>query len=368
LVSEGRDVRTVLDEMISTLRDMFLSLQAPELVRLPQRVAERVADQGQRLGAATTVRALEVLGELGIELRHAPDPRLLVDVALVRLTRKDLDQSVAALVQRIEVLERAVSAGGPLPVISSDSAPSAPASSGAGPAAARAALAARSDATTTPPSRPAPRTAASTVSARPAPTPAPPPVIAADEPRRAVPDTVEPELTVAAPERPSAAPVPTAVPTSIETPTPEPARAAALSASSGALTMQHLDAAWDQAVSPKLKPLTRALFKAGRLESLAGTQVRYALPSSIHRDKCEPHRAEVESMLRAQLGVDITLQLVVAGAAPAPAPSAAPKPSAVVDHDEVIDMDDLTDAPPATYLSPLDRLTQAFPGAQVIDE
>ena len=82
----GRDARTLAERLVAQLRDGFLSLFAPELVDLPDRAAERVADQAKRLGAAATVRALEVLGETLVDFRHAPDPRLLLDVALVRLT------------------------------------------------------------------------------------------------------------------------------------------------------------------------------------------------------------------------------------------------------------------------------------------
>jgi hypothetical protein len=36
--------------------------------------------------------------------------------------------------------------------------------------------------------------------------------------------------------------------------------------------------------------------------------------------------------------------------------------------DEDVDLDDLVDAPPESVVSPLDRLTQAFPGSQLVDE
>ena len=39
------------------------------------------------MGAAAAVRAMERLGEMLVEMRHAPDPRLLLEVALVQLTR-----------------------------------------------------------------------------------------------------------------------------------------------------------------------------------------------------------------------------------------------------------------------------------------
>ena len=72
----------------------------------PRRRRARVADQAERLGPATTVRALEVLGAALVEMRHATDPRVLLDVALVRLANPAADDSPAALLERIERLER----------------------------------------------------------------------------------------------------------------------------------------------------------------------------------------------------------------------------------------------------------------------
>ena len=43
-------------------------------------------------------------------------------------------------------------------------------------------------------------------------------------------------------------------------------------------------------------------------------------------------------------------------------PAGAPTP------DEEIDLDDLVDAPPEHVLSPIDRLAQAFPGSELLDE
>ena len=111
-VQGGRDPRSLTEELIGHLREAFLAQVAPELVQLPDRRHDVVRDQGRRLGLPANVRAIEVLGEVLVELRHAPDPRVLLDVALVKLTNPEVDSSPAALLARIERLERA-GAGSP---------------------------------------------------------------------------------------------------------------------------------------------------------------------------------------------------------------------------------------------------------------
>ena len=48
-----------------------------------------------------------------VEMRDAPDPAVVLEIALVRLARPELDTSPAALLERLERLERAVASAPP---------------------------------------------------------------------------------------------------------------------------------------------------------------------------------------------------------------------------------------------------------------
>ena len=109
-VQFGADPRALTEDIVRYLRDAFLSLMAPELVQLPRERAEIVGEQARRMGATSVVRAIEVLGDVLIEIRHAPDARLLLEVAVVKLTRQNSNTDVAALMARIERLESGVTA------------------------------------------------------------------------------------------------------------------------------------------------------------------------------------------------------------------------------------------------------------------
>ena len=84
---------------------------APELVQLPVQRAAEVSALATRLGAASIVRAMERLGEMLVEMRHAPDSRLLLEVALVQLTHEAASVDISVLLDRIERLEHQVAAG-----------------------------------------------------------------------------------------------------------------------------------------------------------------------------------------------------------------------------------------------------------------
>ena len=290
-------MRGLTERLIAWLRDTFLVAMAPDVVELSEASRARAADQAERLGPAATVRALELLGAALVEMRHATDPRVLLDVAVVRIANPAVDDSPAALLERIERLER--SGAPPMAALAS------PASSPASSSGARAALGSHT------------RKAAATV------IPAPP---AAEE---------APTLPQAAPPPPQAS-------------GPMPSR-------------DELTLAWADNVLPQLKGMAKALYAAGRFVSSEDDAAVLALPTAPHKQKCEERRKEVEAALAAHFGRPIPLRLVVDSGEAAPATAARSVP------DEVIDVSELIDAP-AAPTSSIDRLTQAFPGAELLND
>src|SRR3546814_14702590 len=96
----GRDPRVLGETLIASLRDAFLATMGAPDRHLPDADRDRAAALGSRLGAAGLTRALEVLGEALVELATKPDPRIVLEVALVRLCRLDADRPVEALADR----------------------------------------------------------------------------------------------------------------------------------------------------------------------------------------------------------------------------------------------------------------------------
>jgi DNA polymerase III subunit gamma/tau len=110
----------------------------------------------------------------------------------------------------------------------------------------------------------------------------------------------------------------------------------------------------------------RGLFNSGRFADVAGGAVVFAVSSDIMLRKCEEARPDLEAALAAHFGRPVPVRLIVdaAGAGPAPAEPGRGQPPAAPD-DDAVDLSELTDAPDAG--SGIDRLTQAFPGAEVLE-
>jgi DNA polymerase-3 subunit gamma/tau len=315
----GRDARTLGEVLIARLRDAFLAVMKAPDRHLPAADLVKAEDLGAALGAAGLTRALEVLGEALVELAKKPDPRIVLEVALVRICRPEADRSMDAVLERLDRLERGVAAA---PVVeppapgATDTAPPAPRRGGP-------ADAAREELAKVRTSRPPVKKATAA--------PKPAPSRAAD----VATDPVDPPSEPAPVDPPPA-------------PSPAPA---------GPPAAPELRAAWP-AVTDRLKGVAKGMFREGHIDLDDGGSVVLTVSAGPPADLLEARRPELEKALAAHFGRQIPVRVVIGAAAPAGGADAA--------DDEPVDVDELEDAPSAG--SGVDRLAEAFPGAELVDE
>ena len=116
MLAQGHDVRRVADDMLRTLRDAFLAANAGARVPYdgPAEEAEKLASLAQTMGNALVVRGIEIFGQSIVDIRQqtVADPRLVLEVAVVRVARREARTSVETLLERVERLERQIGSGG----------------------------------------------------------------------------------------------------------------------------------------------------------------------------------------------------------------------------------------------------------------
>jgi DNA polymerase-3 subunit gamma/tau len=412
-VSSGRDPRVLGEALLARLRDVFLQRMGAPLDHLPPAEQERVQAWADQLGDRATTRALEAVGDALLEMRQAPDARIPLEVALVKLSRVDGDASVEALAARVAKLEAALAAGvpaaapaaaAPAPAAApspapTEAAPAAPTSNrtpissrpplppvpSAGPstptpapasetgpggpaAQARAALAAQRAeraAREGGSARPAPSSSAPPPAAPSAAAPAPAPPAPAPAPAPEAPATSTPPPTTAAPA-PAAASAPAPAATA-----PAPSSAPA---SSGAAPSGDPGVLWADQVLPALSGLAKGMYQTADLVSLTGGSAVVRVDNDHHRQNCERKRADVERVLSEVAGQPVTITFEVGGgtgdsprAPGAPRPASQPVTDDPEEHLAGADVHDLDDAPDAPA-GGLAALTEAFPGAELLEE
>ncbi len=114
LASQGVDLRRFASESVRFFRGVFLAHYAPNLAEVadePEEVLEAWTSAAARLKAAEVLRAVDLLGEALIRLREGREERLMLELALIRLTRPETDSGADALLARLERLERMVASG-----------------------------------------------------------------------------------------------------------------------------------------------------------------------------------------------------------------------------------------------------------------
>lgn len=111
----GVDLRRFVAEMIGFLRGVFLAHYAPNLAEVSDEAPD-VIDQwrkaASRVAAADILRAVDVLSEALIRLREGREERLMVELALIKLTRPETSGDPEALVARLDRMERRLEALG----------------------------------------------------------------------------------------------------------------------------------------------------------------------------------------------------------------------------------------------------------------
>jgi DNA polymerase-3 subunit gamma/tau len=106
----GREPRRLTEDLLTTVRDAFLLTSARGRVRVdaPDDAREALTALGDQVGAPMLVRMLETLGQAVVDMRgtDAADPRLVVEIALVKLARREAGTPLQALAERVDRLER----------------------------------------------------------------------------------------------------------------------------------------------------------------------------------------------------------------------------------------------------------------------
>ena len=114
-VEEGNDLLEVTRDLVSHMRDVYTARvagTAPELFDCPPENIPALEEEASCFETSDRLaRILTVLDDAAIEMRNASDPRLVLEIALTRLSRPESDLTLEALAERLDMLEAKLSSG-----------------------------------------------------------------------------------------------------------------------------------------------------------------------------------------------------------------------------------------------------------------
>jgi DNA polymerase III gamma/tau subunit len=109
LSSQGQDLGRLVTDVLEHLRHLLLVQhmnEVPDSLPVTDEARERLREQANQLPAATVIRLIDLLAVAVDDMRQGGDPRLPLELALVKVTRPSSDLSREALAHRIELLEQ----------------------------------------------------------------------------------------------------------------------------------------------------------------------------------------------------------------------------------------------------------------------
>jgi DNA polymerase III subunit gamma/tau len=109
LSEQGQDLGRLVTDLIEHLRHLLLVQhvgEVPESLPVTEETRERLREQANQLGEPTVVRLIDLLHGAVDDMRQGADPRLPLELALVKVTRPAADLSRESVAFRLEQLEQ----------------------------------------------------------------------------------------------------------------------------------------------------------------------------------------------------------------------------------------------------------------------
>ena len=114
LASRGADLRRFVADSLGFFRGIFLAQYAPNLEEItdePQEILDEWRRMAKTISSSDVLRAIDLFSEALLHLRQGREERLMLELAVIRLTRPETTVDAEALAVRMDRLERDLKTG-----------------------------------------------------------------------------------------------------------------------------------------------------------------------------------------------------------------------------------------------------------------
>lgn len=114
LVADGRELSQFLNDFIWYLRNLLLvkcSDGGMEILDMSSESIARLKQIAQTLEEETLIRCIRIFSELSGQMRYSSQKRTLLEIALIKLCRPQMEQDCGSLAMRIDQLEQKAEQG-----------------------------------------------------------------------------------------------------------------------------------------------------------------------------------------------------------------------------------------------------------------
>lgn len=121
LVDEGRELGQLVADFTWYLRNLLLmqsSEDMEEVLDMSKDNLEALKEEAKLISSETLMRYIRVFSELGNQVKYATQKRIVIEIAIIKLCRPQMEQDYSSLIDRLESLEKRIENGIPMAVAS----------------------------------------------------------------------------------------------------------------------------------------------------------------------------------------------------------------------------------------------------------
>ena len=110
----GKDVRYLVNDLIDHFRNLMvckISNDLDEIISLPEETIDLLKQQAETIDTNNLIRILNILSETQDGMKISSNPRVLMEVTMMKIAQPMFDESKEALIKRIENLEQKIESG-----------------------------------------------------------------------------------------------------------------------------------------------------------------------------------------------------------------------------------------------------------------
>lgn len=111
LVNSGKDISQFIKSFINHFRNLMMikmTESLEEVIDMSKENIDRLKKQGEKFELNTIIRIINILSEAESEVKWSSQPRILLELAVVKLIRPRMDNSIEGLLDRISKLEKKI--------------------------------------------------------------------------------------------------------------------------------------------------------------------------------------------------------------------------------------------------------------------
>lgn len=116
LVDEGRELGQLVSDFTWYLRNLLLiqsSDDMEEVLDMSQDSIDALKEEAKLISSEVLLRYIRIFSELGNQVRYASQKRIVIEIAIIKLCRPEMETDQTSIIDRLESLEQKMAQGVP---------------------------------------------------------------------------------------------------------------------------------------------------------------------------------------------------------------------------------------------------------------